>query len=70
MKKLLMAVTLVALMGTAAFAQQPANQATSAKKTEQVVKKHHKKGSKSGTMHKHKHHAGHKKASDAAAAKH
>jgi len=69
MKKMLMAVTLVALMGTAAFAQQPANQAKTGTKTEQVAKKHHaKKGTKSTAAHKH--HAGHKKASDSSAAKH
>lgn len=74
MKKLLMAVSLVALMGTAAFAQQPANQAKTGTKTEQVAKKHHpkKKGTKSTTAKKHAthKHAMHKHASDSTAVKH
>jgi hypothetical protein len=69
MKKLLMAVTLVALMGTAAFAQQPANQAKTTTKTETVAKKHHpkKKGSKTTAAHKH---ATHKHVSDSTSVKH
>lgn len=69
MKKLSIAVALVALMGTAAFAQQPARQGKAGTKTEQVAKKHHpkKKGAKSTGMHKH--HTVHKTATDSSAVK-
>lgn len=50
MKKMLMAVVLVALMGTAAFAQAPAQQQTTAK-TEQVKHEKHAKHSKKHVKH-------------------
>jgi opacity protein-like surface antigen len=70
MKKLLMAVLLVALMGTASFAAAPVQQQDSAKKTEQVShKKHHKTSKKSHMMHK-KHSKGAKKKMDSTATSH
>jgi hypothetical protein len=71
MKKLLMAVVLVALMGAAAFAQTPVKQGATAKQSTEVMpaKKHHKSGTKSSKMHT-KHHKGHKKQSSKASVSH
>lgn len=53
MKKMFIAVALIAFMGTATFAQEPATQAKTTQETHQVVhkkghKKHPAKGEKKG----------------------
>lgn len=68
MKKVFIAASLIAFMGTAAFAQQPATQAKTTPETHQVAHKHHKKSSKKATAKK-KHHASHSKKADSSSAK-
>jgi|GEM_PF-2660693 hypothetical protein len=71
MKKLLMAVVLVALTGAATFAQTPVNQGAAAKQSTHVMpaKKHQKSSKKSSKMHT-KHHKGNEKQSSKASTSH
>lgn len=69
MKKVFIAASLIAFMGTAAFAQQPATQSKDTQQTHQVAHKHHAKTTDKKASSKKHHHASKAKKADSSSVK-